>query len=705
MASQNINRPENVFTMIEDWMLNEAGAPSREERNAAYIERITREERDRDFASQAAEQAQLMGAEEPRHWDERRQLLNNPSQLISQSPLGQSLSELQLLEGRGLERFGYAKGHLQTAWDKYGDLLRSGYETVQPPPSTDPTGFTSRERELGVGRVGSSPVLQTLQKYIGQPVSRVGETYTKRHDAAKEMVETLAAIPSNVQKTILAKIENIEGDASIIGKNAKRVVEETVKDATVEVSKLTDKIIEVGKAIAKGPKTGILSGDLSDAAKSIDFNVGIPENTFGSPDPNYQPRFSRVADQAVAEGRFPATEQFDPSAPGQSIFNIVRDLAGAGTNVLRNIDAQGNNPVKNLVEDYIRGGSFDRQLTGPNQGDFRDFGTGADRTVVAARDARNQAEAKDAESLNKSINLRQSVTDGLRAGMTVGNLRDEKQYRGVMDAVIGEQMSDKIRNAIGWDSPVWQAPDTGIIGLLQNMMTNPMASAPGVSGWGQIGYAGDAQRTRAAAGALAASEARSKAITAEAAQRTSMRVPDLTGPNLKMIEGYGTAGNMLEVIDAYRTLITNVSVTGGDAAIADALTKISRIVGLDIGATRKEQAKNLVQHLQESFTGLYGEQVNKAEFKALESFLNKFGWGDQILGSDDAILTTLTTLENKLTRDRRNWSSIADTQGLNVHIQGLDRVASLGSGSSLTPQGRAQDRGDLITSMSDRNNG
>ena len=247
------------------------------------------------------------------------------------------------------------------------------------------------------------------------------------------------------------------------------------------------------------------------------------------------------------------------------------------------------------------------------------------------------------------------------------------QMRGLIDSIIGPAKADSIREAIGYESPMWQAPDTGILAILQNAMTNPRAQVPGVGPAGQIGYAADAAKTRYAAGALAAQESQTKLLTAQAAMRTAQTPKQLKEANIKVGKEYGTAARTLEVIQQFKNVLRDNDVAGMGPAITDFFKKNVRGLGIDLGETDKEIVINLVAHLQDAYTELYGENVNKQEMKRIDDFLVNFNkFGHQAFGTDKGMLEFLRHLEQRIGQRRQTLRTTLEAQGLGPYADSLD---------------------------------
>jgi len=714
MASQNINRPENVFTMIEDWMLNKTGTPSEAKQTAAYIERLLRE--------QEAEKARRApptttdtptslfgGGDEPAHWTTRRQGLSDFFDRSARSAVegGQGLSDFFDRRGRsaveGRDKALASQDFLNWAERKADQArligatpeVRGGVvagkaigRSLDPRPSPEET-----------------EVLDLLKSYIG---------ISPEKSAKREAIyNSILDLPSETKDLILDGLENISDSAQRGKRNLQGNLVSTLESgkATLESGKaiaedLIDKLAalpipkEIINMIENAPERAseavesLKRGRDSAAEKlssTIDFIAEEVPGAAGAARATYD-RMNMSPEERMAANRKLMEQRRALNTQAVETGQFPRSGSDAAATLNQLSGKMPGQDIQNWIGNYLKNKAYPA-LT---EEGARARADGAGSAVVAENQARN------AESLNKSINLRQSVTDGLRAGMTVGNLRDEKQYRGVMDAVIGEQMSDKVRKKIRWDSPVWQSPSTGFIGLLQNMMTNPMASAPGVSGWGQIGYAGDAQRTRAAAGALAASEARSKAMTAEAALRTAQKPPKLPEHADEHLTRYARQGDILDVLQDFKDLLSDTRIGGGVAGSRDFLHKASRITGLDIGSTGKERAQAYVQHLAFAWKELYGAQVNKQEFARIDQFIKDYkGWGEQVFSADTDTLNRINLLMQKVVKERRSGAAILTAQGFEPNLRMLQQSESWGEGDTQTGAGRASQAGDLISGRSD----
>ena len=432
-----------------------------------------------------------------------------------------------------------------------------------------------------------------------------------------------------------------------------------------------------------GEKRDIIEGQI-DAAREIPGTVreNIAEDVDALGLSNVE-GFSEMSalDRSILEQRGSAP-RIDPSATtGEKLASMLvqasegigNKIAGGAENAVSAV-ANVSRPVLEAVANTYRGFVPDAfPPLDPN----RIIKENLNQNVRVGGADNVQTEAASAPT-----EAHKAVLDGARLWENLTTRKEEqaaeKQTRGLLDFVIGRESAQKIRDAVGYEKDFWQAPGTGILSVLQNMMANPLASAPGVSGWGQIGYAGDAARRSAAAGAIAAQEASAKSATAQAALINANAPRQIKeAGNLKILRNIGTMHSMTDIIAKYKDLLTTHKLTGGGAALQGTFIKAARLLGIDIGSTPKETLQMMSQSLQELFTELYGQQVSKREMKALEDAIeDASGPTGALVKSDVHILAQLNNLLEKITRDQKTFSSALNSQGYSVQVDAMAQAHS-----------------------------
>lgn len=226
--------------------------------------------------------------------------------------------------------------------------------------------------------------------------------------------------------------------------------------------------------------------------------------------------------------------------------------------------------------------------------------------------------------------------------------------KGLADFFLGGNVSDWVRDFIGWENPMWKRPG-GALDIMRSMVE---VSDPTLSGLGQFAKAGNIARTKAAEAAQLERElsvleetSLAKLTTAEANFIAAQAPPDLTGPTLTAIQESGLQNQALDVIKRYMQLLDTVGIKGKVGGVGSAtwqlLQRTGTTLGFDMGETVGHAAENLRTHLFQALVPVMGERFNKKEFNEMwDSLLNK----PRIWSSD-------TALYNQLKRYRESLES------------------------------------------------
>ena len=196
--------------------------------------------------------------------------------------------------------------------------------------------------------------------------------------------------------------------------------------------------------------------------------------------------------------------------------------------------------------------------------------------------------------------------------------------KGLADFFLGGNVSDWVRDFIGWENPMWKRPG-GALDIMRSMVE---VSDPTLSGLGQFAKAGNIARTKAAEAAQLERELSVLEGTSAAKQNTALAnliaaqaPPDLTGPIATTIKESGLQQNALGVIDKYMALLDHPSHKGKIGGLPkgawDTLRNVARASGFDVGPNSAETARNLRGHLFTALVPIMGERFNKTEFNKL----------------------------------------------------------------------------------------
>ena len=226
--------------------------------------------------------------------------------------------------------------------------------------------------------------------------------------------------------------------------------------------------------------------------------------------------------------------------------------------------------------------------------------------------------------------------------------------KGLADFFLGGNVSDWVRDFIGWENPMWKRPG-GALDIMRSMVE---VSDPTLNAFGQVAKAGNIARTQAAEAAQLERElsvleenALAKSATAQANLLAAQAPPDLTGPTLTAIQESGLQNSALSVINKYMQLIDSPGIGGKVGGLPQAawsaLKKTGTALGFDMGETVGDAAKNMRAHLFQSLVPVLGDRFNKKEFnEAWDAILKKPG-----MWSSD------TALYNQLKRYRESLES------------------------------------------------